>query len=112
MTAKKDWKPDFLEAYAESGNVKASAEGAGVTKQAVYQARKRSERFAEQFQQARDEAADHLEGVAFKRAEDSSDTLLIFLLKGLKPETYGDRVRQEHSGPGGAPIRYIEVAGD
>lgn len=91
MTPKKDWKRGFLENYAETGNVKASAESNGVTKQAVYQAKKRSPKFAEQFEEARAEAADHLEGVAFKRAEDSSDTLLIFLLKGLKPKVYGDK---------------------
>ena len=31
-----------------------------------------------------------------------SDTLLIFLLKGRKPEMY--RERYEHSGPGGRPV--------
>ena len=105
MTPKKDWKPAFLEAYAESGNVKASAQAAGITKQNVYAARKKSKTFAEQFKRAREEAADNLEGVAFKRAEESSDTLLIFLLKGLKPETYGDKVR--HGGIPGAPVEVV-----
>ena len=30
-----------------------------------------------------------------------SDTLLIFLLKGRNPTVFGDRLKQEHSGPGG-----------
>lgn len=34
-----------------------------------------------------------------------SDTLLMFLLKGAKPEKYRDRVDNRHSGPGGGPIR-------
>jgi hypothetical protein len=33
-----------------------------------------------------------------------SDTLLMFLLKGLKPERYRDRVTAEVSGPEGGPI--------
>ena len=33
-----------------------------------------------------------------------SDTLLIFLLKGAKPDKYRDNAKIEHSGPGGAPI--------
>ncbi len=112
MTRKKDWKPVFLEAYRENGNVKEAAEAAGVTKQAVYKARKAGAAFAEQFDRARDELADDLEAVAIRRARDKSDTMLIFLLKGLKPNVYGDKVKQEHIGAGGGPIRYIEVAGD
>jgi hypothetical protein len=33
-----------------------------------------------------------------------SDTLLIFLLKGARPQKYRDNVRQEVSGPNGAPL--------
>ena len=87
----KNWKPAFLEAYAESGNLKESAESVGVTRQAVYDAKKRSKVFAAEVAVAREHAADELEAVAIKRAKDHSDTLLIFLLKGLKPDTYADK---------------------
>ena len=33
-----------------------------------------------------------------------SDTLLIFLLKGVRPQKYRDNVRQEISGPDGSPL--------
>lgn len=33
-----------------------------------------------------------------------SDTLLIFLLKGIRPEKYRERVDTQLSGPGGAPL--------
>jgi hypothetical protein len=36
-----------------------------------------------------------------------SDTMLIFMLKGARPETY--RERFEHSGPAGGPIQVAEV---
>ena len=90
MTPKKDWKPAFLEKYAETGNISAAADHAEVSRTAVYKAKKEKQ-FGARFEQARLEATDALEGEAFKRAKGSSDTLLIFLLKGLKPETYGDK---------------------
>jgi hypothetical protein len=34
-----------------------------------------------------------------------SDTLLIFLLKGRNPAVFGDRLKQEHSGPGRGEIQ-------
>ena len=33
-----------------------------------------------------------------------SDTLLIFLLKGIMPNKYRDRVQTEHVGFGGSPL--------
>jgi hypothetical protein len=36
-----------------------------------------------------------------------SDTLLIFLLKGRNPAVFGDRLKQEHGGPGEKPIPVI-----
>jgi len=110
LTAKKDWKPAFLEKYSETGNISAATGHAEVSRTAFYKAKKNSQTFADKVEAAKMEAGDNLEGVAFQRAQKTSDTLLIFLLKGLKPETYGDRVRNEHSGPGGAPvtIRIVE----
>lgn len=105
MPSKKDWKPAFLENYRESGNVKASAEAAGISKQAAYKARKNNKAFREEWEAAREEVADTLEAVAVTRAKDHSDTLLIFLLKGLKPDTYGDRVR--HGGIPGSPLEVV-----
>ena len=36
-----------------------------------------------------------------------SDTLLIFLLKGRNSAVFGDRAKQEHSGPADKPIPVI-----
>ena len=47
------------------------------------------------------EAADMLESVAIKRAVNGSDRLLELVLKARKPATYGDRIRQELTGPNG-----------
>lgn len=39
---------------------------------------------------------------------DKSDTLLIFLLKGLMPETFRERVEQRLVGHDGGPLRIVE----
>jgi hypothetical protein len=74
-----------------------------------------------QFEAAQLQAADMLEEEAIRRAyhgiekpvtiagkreviHEHSDTLLIFLLKGARPQKYRDNVRQEISGPGGAAV--------
>jgi len=48
--------------------------------------------YAAAYQQAREMAGDMLEAEAFRRGFKDSDTLLIFLLKGYKPERYRERV--------------------
>ena len=42
---------------------------------------------------AREDAIDTLQGEARRRAMNSSDTLLIFLLKSLRPEVYRETAR-------------------
>jgi hypothetical protein len=96
LTPKKSvWKPVFLEGLRAHGNVTKAARDAGITRSNVYTERKRSETFAEEWDNARAEIGDRLEDVARQRAEGGSDTLLIFLLKGLKPDTYGERIKHQ-----------------
>jgi len=105
----------FLAAYSQNGNVTRAAENAGVGRNTVYGWRKDPE-FEVAFGNAGEEAADLLEEEAWRRARDGlrkmkfngkepimdpdtgkpyleheySDTLLIFLLKGLRPQKYRD----------------------
>lgn len=87
-----------MELYRASGNVSVSAHGAGVTRQAIYDRRKASKQFAGIMDAAREEAIERLEAEAWKRAKTSSDTLLIFLLKSLKPDTYRENQNMKHEG--------------
>lgn len=98
------WYGAFLAEYAQTGHVAQSAAAAGVSRHAVYKARERDEEFARAYEIARKHVADELEATAVARAKKHSDTLLIFLLKGLKPDVYGDKLKNEMSGPGGKPI--------
>ena len=121
----------FLEALAETGNVLLSCDMHNLDRRALYRLRKADEDFRRAWDEALEQAADHLEAEARRRALDGllqkkftkdgdpiidpetgeqyvervySDTLLIFLLKGARPEKYRDRQQLEHTGPGGEPL--------
>ncbi len=126
-------KAAFLAAYRCNGNVSASALAAGIHRVTFYDWLGHDEGFAAAVEDAAADATDSLElearrraaeGVESKRgiydrsgrlvAEETevkySDTLLIFLLKGLRPDRYRERSSVEHSGPNSGPIR-IDDAG-
>lgn len=127
MTTKKeatnterDWRAVFLETLAKSGNVTTSAKKAEVSRGYVYAVRTEEKDFAAAWDDALADAGDLLEDEARRRGmkgvrkpiyqngkrvgyvQEYSDTLLIFLLKGAKPEKY--RERFEHSGSNGGAI--------
>lgn len=103
----------FLEALTESGNVRVAASRSTLSLMTLYRYRKAHPDFAQQWDEARTIAMDAvLEPEATRRAVEGvlepiyyqgakvgtvrkySDTLLMFLLKGGKPETYKE-VREE-----------------
>jgi hypothetical protein len=109
LTIEKDWGAAFLAHISRTGNVLRSAEAAGVTRQACYARRDTDPAFAAGWASAMEDAADVLEEIAWDRGRKQSDLLLIFLLRGLKPEKYRERFHQEITGPEGGPIRITEI---
>lgn len=93
-----DWRPKFIELLRKFGVVTYAAEGAGISRTTAYRYRNQSEKFAKQWEDAIAASIHVLEQEARERALSKSDTLLIFLLKSLKPEVYHERYRIEHSG--------------
>jgi hypothetical protein len=109
LTRRRDWKPIFLKALAESGNVTIAARQAKVGRTLVYETERADPAFKEAWLNALEEAADLLEEEARRRAykgvkkpvfqggecvgfiQEYSDTLLIFLLKGIRPKKFRDR---------------------
>ena len=109
-------KKKFLEAFASYGNVSAAAQAAGIRRREHYRWLEKDRKYAEEFADAELQAADALEMEARRRAQvgvwtgktavdvdskvkrimEYSDTLLIFLLKGLKPEKYRERFDHRH----------------
>lgn len=120
-------KKQFLELLRKTRNVSAACRKVGVSRITPYHARETDPEFAQAWDEVKEEHADILEAEAFRRAHDGtlkpvyqqgkkvgtvreySDTLLIFLLKGNRPEKYRDTLRQEVSGPGGGPIAVAAV---
>jgi len=107
-------KRAFLAAYAHTGRITQAAKSAKVNWRNHYNWIKHDPLYAEAFAEAQQMAGDWLEDEAIRRAKEGvvkpvfwqgqhvdnvveySDTLLIFVLKGAKPEKY--RERFEHTG--------------
>ena len=84
-------KDKFLEALAQNGIVGLACDIAGITRTQAYRWRDASDGFAARWYEALQAAGEVLEAEARRRAFGGSDTLLIFLLKGIYPEKYRDR---------------------
>lgn len=84
-------KEKFLEAYAELGTITHAAKAAGIDRRTHYDWLEADEDYGHAFADAEQAAVDMLEGEARRRAFAGSDTLVIFLLKGMRPEKYAER---------------------
>ncbi len=102
------WKQRFLNALMEHGNVGLACMRAGIHRQTAYQARALHPEFAQAWADAKAHAVDRLEAEAYRRAvigvprkkllgkriitvREYSDQLLMFLLKGERPEKFRDQ---------------------
>jgi hypothetical protein len=133
-----DWQATFLTAYALHGIQSRAAKQAKVSVKTVDVERQRNEEFAVNYARAFEEACDNLESFAHRWATTGLDevtenitydaegkiasrtvkttanvspTLLIFLLKAMRPKKYRDNLRIEQTGAGGGPIK-VEIDGD
>ena len=93
LTSNKDTMDRFLDKLRNSGNVRMACKAAGVPRRTVYNWRDKWSTFADDWDEAIEEACDVLEGEAWRRAvEGQSDRLLMFLLKAYRKERFGDSV--------------------
>lgn len=104
------WRSAFLASMAKHGNVTVSARAAGISRSTAYYAYKVDAEFAAAWDAAYLEACDLIEAEALRRATQGthkgiyykgeriateveySDTLMLAMLKGHKPDKYGDKV--------------------
>lgn len=88
----RQWEKAFLAALEECGSVTEACTAAEISRVAVYEHRRADTAFAEKWEQALEAGADTLEDEARRRAmagvSKGSDTLLMFLLKGLRPQRW------------------------
>jgi hypothetical protein len=85
---KRQWEKAFLAALEQTGSVTQAAETAKIGRCAVYDHKRRDPVFAALWEQALDAGADALEDEARKRAFAGSDVLLMFMLKGIRPQKW------------------------
>jgi hypothetical protein len=104
MAKASKWKKTYLKQLRKCGNITQSAKAANISRMAVYKAKKASTVFAREWEDALEEAVDSLEQEAWKRAKDSSDKLLQFLLKAHRPDKYKDSHKHEISGKAGIEL--------
>lgn len=98
---------EFLDRYSQCGSILQACQEVGVDRGTHYAWLVDDDTYRERFAKAKHEAVDALEARVFQRANVESDRLAEFLLKGLRPDIYGDRFKAEHSGPGGAPLEIV-----
>lgn len=108
----------FIQEYfSNGGRKKAAADKLEIGWSTVKNWFQNDEDFRNRVDEFRDVWRDNLRAVAFKRASEKSDNLLMFLLKSLEPETYDDNLRaikwRQQQGMGGAdgltPLRVTLV---
>ena len=108
-TPEKDRKTNaqlvFVEQLVKGQTITDAAKAAGICRRTAYSWRESDEAFAEAWDDALEIGTEKLETEATRRALESSDTLLIFLLKARRPNVYRDRVSAELTGPNGAPLQ-------
>tara|TARA_Y100000310_G_scaffold344164_1_gene455470 strand:- start:2358 stop:2762 length:405 start_codon:yes stop_codon:yes gene_type:complete len=107
------WKEVFVNTFKTLPIVRVATRSAGVSREAVRLALENDPEFAKDVEDAKEEG---IEGLEIKAWEDSrkerGERILMFLLKSLKPEVYGDKSWQqlEHQVSGGKFT--IKLAGE
>jgi hypothetical protein len=89
------WQQKFLRALKEEPNVKRACSAARVSRQTAYRHREENAEFAALWADALNAAVDELEATAFKLAKEGDSSLLTFLLRCHRPETYRETSRHE-----------------
>lgn len=92
------WAKRFLKAFRETGIVREAAKKTGIHHSTAYDLKATDADFARAWEEVEEWSTEQLEQVAYKRAVDGSDLLMIFLLKARKPHVYRDSVKVEHGG--------------
>lgn len=97
----------LLAKLAQGFSVTAACKAERIARSTYYEWRDDDPDFAAAADGAIEQGTDVLEDVARTRAVRQSDTLMIFLLKGRRPEKFKDRIDNRHTGPDGEPLKII-----
>lgn len=97
----------FVEHLSNGDTVTNSAKAARIDRTTAYNWRDSDKDFALAWDDALEAGTEKLETEATRRALESSDTLLIFLLKARRPKVYRDRLSAEVTGADGQPLASV-----
>jgi hypothetical protein len=104
-------KRAVLAAYAQTGILTKSCASANTDHKLHYYWLRTDPAYVQAFTAAQAMVGDMLEGEAIRRATletHASDTLLIFLLKGAKPEKYRENVKIDHQVSGEVTLTWSD----
>jgi len=105
-----DWRPGFLNAFKNSGNIRASCAAAGISRAEAYRVRDEDATFREQWDQAREDAIDTLEASAWQIARQPHGQYILWkLLQANRRALYGDRIGLGGGPDASGPIRLVVV---
>lgn len=85
---KRHWQKAFLTALENTGSVTEAAAVAKIGRWTAYDTRRNDSAFSKQWDESLEVSADSLEDEARKRAFNGSDVLLMFQLKGIRPQKW------------------------
>lgn len=120
-------KKKYLENYLATANRTFAAEAAGVSYWTHYAWLKNDPEYKKAFEAAKEIIVDRAEDEAWRRGmkgidkpiyykgqrvdviKEYSDILLMFMMKGERPDKYNEKVVQQHIGDQGGPIRLAFV---
>ena len=97
------WHARFLEILSQSCNVTLACKAVNVRPKTAYEHKKEMPDFAEEWEEAKDQAVEILEAEAWQRARKQSDVLMIFLLKAHNPAKYREQAQLDITS-GGRPL--------
>lgn len=118
---KRNWHAAFLEAFAQCGICNLAARQVKIAPGTVEKARQKNMKFREAYAAAKENATQMLEAEMMRRAKigidkpvtvagqrevirEYSDTLLIFMLKSLRPQVYRDNYQVALTNPDGSKL--------
>jgi hypothetical protein len=88
-----DWRDAFIAYLRELPNIRRACEAVGIMRSMFYSRYSTDADFAAAVDEAKAEAIENLEATAYVRAQTTSDSLLMFLLKAHKPEVYRENFK-------------------
>lgn len=96
------WREPFLDLLRAYPHVTRAADMVGVDRRRAYRERSADPDFASAWDQAWKQGITAAEHIGLEMGLNGNATMMIFMLKGLKPDVYGDH--QRISAPGGGPV--------